>query len=133
MINKVILEGRLVKDPQLNKTNSGMYVARFSLAIDNEDKNKTTSFIDCLVWNTSAETLCKYTHKGSTISIVGRLNQRTFTKKDGTNASVVEVQVDTFYFLDKKSSSTTTNANATSNAVEKNTDKIDVTDDDLPF
>ena len=110
-----------------------MYVARFSLAIDNEDKNKTTSFIDCLVWNTSAETFCKYTHKGSTISIVGRLNQRTFTRKDGTNASVVEVQVDTFYFLDKKSSSTTTNANATSNAVEKNTDKIDVTDDDLPF
>jgi single-strand DNA-binding protein len=132
MINKVILEGRMVKDPQLNKTNSGMSVARFSLAVDNEDKNKTTSFIDCLVWNASAETLCKYTHKGSTISVVGRLNQRNYTRKDGTNASVVEVQVDTFYFLDKKSSSTTTNNSATTKAPIKNEQNIDI-NDDLPF
>jgi len=117
MINRVVLVGRLTRDPELRKTVNGTSVASFTIAVDNRTKGpngeKTTSFIPCNAWNQQAENACKYTHKGSLVGVEGRLNQRSYDAKDGRKVSVVEVIPD--------------------DIEEKNTSSIDVADDDLPF
>lgn len=104
-LNNVVLVGRLTKDPELRKLDKDLTTASFSLAVDNPGKNsqdKTASFIPCTVWNGTAENLCKYCSKGSLIAIEGRLSQRSYTDKQGTNRSVVEVVANTIHFLDTK-------------------------------
>src|SRR5574344_1720301 len=109
MINRVVLVGRLVRDVELRKTQSNMSVSSFTIAVDNRQKgsdgNKTTSFIPCTAWNQSADYLSKYAHKGSLVGIDGRLNQRSYEKRDGTKANVVEVVAESVTLLDSKGSS----------------------------
>ena len=137
MINRVVLVGRLVRDPELRKTNSGTSVASFTVAIDNwrgQNSEKSTSFIPCTVWNQAAENLYKFTKKGSLIGVDGRLMQRSYKKNDGTNASVVEVIADTVQFLDSKKDSQPRNDVPTEVRQEdENVDSIDLAEDDLPF
>lgn len=104
-LNNVVLVGRLTKDPELRNLDKDLVTASFSLAVDNPGKNnqdKTASFIPCSVWNGTAENLCKYCSKGSLIAIEGRLSQRSYTDKTGTNRSVVEVVCNAIHFLDTK-------------------------------
>lgn len=145
MINRVVLVGRLTRDPELRKTNTGASVASFTIAVDNRLKGpngeKTTSFIPCTVWNQQAENAYKFTHKGSLVGVEGRLNQRSYDSKDGRKVSVVEVICDSVQFLESKNSATNTSRDdgfvpdmiPTDEVVEKNTSSIDVADDDLPF
>ena len=137
MINRVILVGRLVRDAELRKTQSGLSVASFTVAIDNRrgsQGEKSTSFIPCTVWNQAAENLYKFTKKGSLIGVDGRLMQRSYKKNDGTNASVVEVIADTVQFLDSKKDSQPRNDIPTEVRQEdENVDSIDLAEDDLPF
>ena len=152
MINRVVLVGRLTRDPELRKTTSGASVASFTLAIDNRMKGpngeKTTSFIPCTAWNQQAENACKYTHKGSLVGVEGRLNQRSYDSKDGRRVSVIEVICDSCQFLERKDDSSPSLVEPTSGDVgyhadpepemetepeSKNVSSIDVTDDDLPF
>ncbi len=137
MINRVILVGRLVRDAELRKTQSGLSVASFTVAIDNRrgsQGEKSTSFIPCTVWNQAAENLYKFTKKGSLIGVDGRLMQRSYKKNDGTNASVVEVIADTVQFLDSKKDSQPRNDVPTEVRQEdENVDSIDLAEDDLPF
>lgn len=137
MINRVILVGRLVRDAELRKTQSGLSVASFTVAIDNRrgsQGEKSTSFISCTVWNQAAENLYKFTKKGSLIGVDGRLMQRSYKKNDGTNASVVEVIADTVQFLDSKKDSQPRNDVPTEVRQEdENVDSIDLAEDDLPF
>lgn len=137
MINRVILVGRLVRDAELRKTQSGLSVASFTVAIDNRrgsQGEKSTSFIPCTVWNQAAENLYKFTKKGSLIGVDGRLMQRSYKKNDGTNASVVEVIADTVQFLDSKKDSQPRNDAPTEVRQEdENVDSIDLAEDDLPF
>ena len=144
MINRVVLVGRLTRDPELRKTVNGASVATFTIAVDNRTKGpngeKTTSFIPCTAWNQQAENACKYTHKGSLVGVEGRLNQRSYDAKDGRKVSVVEVICDSVQFLESKNSNTASREDTgyTSDIVpddveEKNTSSIDVADDDLPF
>lgn len=106
MINRVVLVGRLTRDPELRKTVNGASVATFTIAVDNRTKGpngeKTTSFIPCTAWNQQAENACKYTHKGSLVGVEGRLNQRSYDAKDGRKVSVVEVICDSVQFLESK-------------------------------
>lgn len=93
MINKVILEGRLTKDIELRKTNSGKNVAGYTLAVDygkNSAGEKNTLFMDCVTWEASAEYLYKYAKKGSMISVVGHLVKRSY---DGQNGKVWVTEV----------------------------------------
>ena len=93
MINKVILEGRLTKDIDLRKTNSGKTVTGYTLACDygkNSNGDKITAFIDCVTWDVSADYLYKYARKGSLISVVGHLNKRNY---DGVNGKVWVTEV----------------------------------------
>lgn len=142
MINRVVLVGRLTRDPELRKTNSGMSVCSFTVAVDNRQKNpdgtKGTSFIPCTCWNQAADLVSKYTRKGSLVGIEGRLNQRNYQKQDGTKASVLEVICDSVQFLEPKAAAEAAGESVTFDDAParddgKNLDQLDLADDDLPF
>ena len=142
MVNRVVLVGRLTKDPELRKTSSDISFATFTLAVDNRvkeaDGTRGTIFIDCRVFRDQADNLVKNTRKGSKVAVDGSLNQRNFERRDGTKGKVIEIVVDSVTFLDP-------NPNREQNTVEEpkfddiqvppsnNLDSIDLPDDDLPF
>lgn len=135
MINRVVLVGRLTKDPELRRTGNGTAVASFTLAIDNrlkdENGNKTTSFIPCVVWNQQAENCVRFVHKGSLVGVEGRLNQRSYQNKDGNNVQVIEVICDSVQYLDSKKQEES--SQQTQSTETKNTSNIDDFEDSLPF
>lgn len=106
MINRVVLVGRLTRDPELRKTTSGASVASFTLAVDNrmakDSSEKSASFIPCIAWNLTADNVVKYTRKGSLVAIDGFIVQRTYERKDKTIANVIEVIADAVQFLTPK-------------------------------
>lgn len=106
MLNRIILVGRLVSDAELRKTNSGMSVATFPIAVvnamSNPDGSKATCFIDVTSWGELAENVAKFTSKGKLVGVDGKLNQRKYTAKDGTNRVVYEVVADSIKFLESK-------------------------------
>ena len=142
MVNRVVLVGRLVKDPELRKTNSDISVATFTIAVDNavkeQDGTRGSLFLDCRVYRDQADNVAKYTRKGSKVAVDGSLNQRNFVRQDGSKGKVIEVYVDSVTFLDP-------NPNRENTIVEEpkfddvpapsssNLDPIDLPDDDLPF
>ena len=143
MVNRVVLVGRLVKDPELRKTASDISVATFTIAVDNavkeQDGTRGSIFLDCRVYRDQADNMAKYTRKGSKVAVDGSLNQRNFVRQDGSKGKVIEVYVDSVTFLDP-------NPNKENNSVEEpkfddipaptssnNLDSIDLPDDDLPF
>jgi single-strand DNA-binding protein len=108
-INCVILIGRLTRDPELKTTNSGTYFCRFSLASNRSIYNKNTNesrdevgFFDCIAWGRSAETIHKYLGKGRRICVEGALRWSSWENSEGKKQSKVEVQLETFQFLDTK-------------------------------
>ncbi len=148
MMNRVVLVGRLTRDPELRKTQSGIFVASFTVAIDNRQKGpngeKTTSFIPCTVWGQSAENVSKFTRKGSLVGVDGRLNQRTYDSRDNRKVSVVEVICDSVQFLESKrvdEGFAPTPAPNYGDQIkqqeiapeENNISGIDIAEDDLPF
>ena len=146
MINRVILVGRLTADPELRKTNSGTSVASFTVAVDNAMKNpdgsRATCFVNCSIFNAQADNVAKFTRKGSMVGVEGRLNQRKFQRKDGTNASVLEVIADTVRFLEPKGANGEAAVEPNPDSFQdpnfdddkgNNLDGLDLPDDDLPF
>ena len=141
MINRVVLVGRLTRDPELR---NGGSIAVFTVAIDNLGKEKTTSFIPCVVLNAQrSETVGKFARKGMLVGVEGRLNQRSFVRQDGSKGSVLEVICDSVQFLEKRETAVANeemdipsfddiNQDA-ANEESKNLDSIEITDDDLPF
>ena len=141
MINRVVLVGRLTRDPELR---NGGSIAVFTVAIDNLGKEKSTSFIPCVVLNAQrSETVGKFARKGMLVGVEGRLNQRSFVRQDGSKGSVLEVICDSVQFLEKRETAVANeemdipsfdDLNQDSSAEEsKNLDSIEITDDDLPF
>ena len=140
MVNRVLLMGRLVKDPELRKTNSDVSFATFTLAVDNRmresDGTRGTIFIDCRVFREQAESLVKNTRKGSRIAVDGSLNQRNFERKDGTKGKSIEVIVDSVTFLDPKKDTPAEEPkfdDVPAQSSGNNLDLNDLPDDDLPF
>lgn len=125
MLNRIVLVGRLVKDPELRKTGSDLSVANITLAVDNTikeaDGTRGTCFLDAKVFGDKAENLCKYTRKGSKVAVDGSINQRNFERKDGTKGKAIEILIDSVEFLDPKQEE----------PKEPNVD--DLPDDDIPF
>ena len=97
-MNKVILLGRLTKDPQLRRTNSGKAVTSFTVAVNRQKKDDPADFIDCVAWENTAEFVSKYFGKGQMIAVSGRLQIRDYTDKDNQKHRVYEVVVDNVYF-----------------------------------
>ena len=142
MVNRIVLVGRLTRDPELRRTvTSDMPVAQFGLAVDDRTKdangNRTTTFINIVVFNNQADNVAKFTRKGSLVAVDGRIRQRSFERKDGSKGSVIEVVADNVTFLEPKGDKVIPNEEFIPDEVPendgKNLDSIDVTDDDLPF
>ena len=106
MLNKIFLMGRLTRDPELRRTQSGTAVTSFSLAVDRDFKSqsgeKETDFIDVVAWRSTAEFVAKYFTKGRMAVVEGRLQIREWKDKDGNNRRSAEVVADNIYFGDSK-------------------------------
>ena len=107
MLNKIFLMGRLTKDPELKRTQTGTPVVSFSLAVDRDFKDKSTGeratdFISCVAWRQSAEFISRYFTKGRMAVVEGRLQTKDWTDKDGNKRRSTEVIVDSIYFGDSK-------------------------------
>ncbi len=107
MLNRIIVMGRLVRDPELRATQSGVSVTSFTLAVDRDFKNrdsgeKNTDFIDVVAWRQTAEFICKYFSKGRMAVAEGRLQIREWKDRDGNNRRTAEVVADNVYFGDSK-------------------------------
>lgn len=115
MLNKIILMGRLTRDPELRRTQQGTAVASFSLAVDRDYKakgaEKETDFIDIVAWRNTAEFVSKYFSKGRMAVVEGRLQVRSYTDKEGNNRRVAEVVADNIYFGDSKKDGNSGNGN----------------------
>lgn len=104
MLNKVIIMGRLTRDPELRRTQGGTAVTSFNLAVDRDFKSqsgeKETDFIDVVAWRNTGEFAAKYLAKGRMAAVEGRIQVRDWQDKDGNRRKSVEVVADNVYFAD---------------------------------
>lgn len=151
MINRVVLVGRMTKDPELRRTSSGAAVTSFSLAINRNfssaNGERQTDFINCVVWNKAAENVERYCSKGSLVGVEGRIQSRQYDAQDGTKRTVVEVVCDSVQFLETKAAREkaqpqidTSNqsfynveSNDFSNDFDNVSNAFDIMDDDIQF
>ncbi|MGR3741111.1 single-stranded DNA-binding protein [Companilactobacillus sp. DQM5] len=107
MINRVVLVGRLTRDPDLRYTANGAAVASFTIAVNrqftNQQGEREADFINCVIWRKAAENFANFTKKGSLVGIDGRLQSRSYENQQGQRVYVTEVVVDNFSLLESKS------------------------------
>lgn len=137
MINKVILMGRLTKDPELRYTNNKTPVCSFTIAVNNGyGEKQQTDFINCVAWNKTAEFVTKYFTKGKMIIVIGRITTRSWETQDGKRAYATEVVANEVNFGESKTSPQL-NTPQTAAQPPMQDDDDDFTpldeDDDLPF
>lgn len=131
MLNNVIIMGRLTRDPELRRTQSGTAVTSFTMAVDRDFKSqsgeKETDFIDVVAWRNTGEFAAKYLAKGRMAAVEGRIQVRDWQDKDGNRRKAVEVVADNVYFADSKRDSKPQES--------RNDQEFDEIDDDgdLPF
>lgn len=136
MINRVILVGRITKDPELRTTQSDLSVCSFTLAVNRQFKSKEgeneADFIQCVVWRKQAENLVKYIKRGNMIGVDGRVQTRTYDNNEGVRQYVTEIVCDSIQFLEtnKQDSQPHTKDNSQQGGQVRN---IDISDDNLPF
>lgn len=140
MINRVVLVGRLTRDPELRTTSSGNSVATFTLAVERPYKNaqgkRSADFVNCVIWRKAAENLCNFTSKGALIGIDGRIQTRSYDNKNGQRVFVTEVLVENFSLLESRQdreNNQSFSIPAESNAFDGTSDTVDISDADLPF
>ena len=132
-MNKVILMGRLTKNPELRYTNnSNIPVASFTLAVNRRfqkaGEDKKADFIICVAWNTTAEFCSKHFSKGQQVGVIGRLQTRTWDDNDGNRHYVTEIVVEETYFADSRKKENKQPARRQDEFIT-----IEDGDDDLPF
>ena len=124
-MNKVILIGRLTKDPEIRYTQTSKAVANFTIAVSRRFKKDEADFINCVAWEKTAEFISKYFSKGGMIAVVGSIQTRTWEDNEGKKRYITEVIADQAYFTGSKSKTETDKAT--------DTWPPDDEDDDLPF
>ena len=104
MLNKVVVMGRMVRNPELRRTNSGTAVASFTIACDRDFKSdggeREADFIECVAWRNTAEFVSKYFTKGRMAVVSGRLQTRNWTDKEGNKRKATEIVAESVYFGD---------------------------------
>lgn len=145
MINKVVLVGRLTKDPELRSTQSGISVTTFTLAVErnftNQQGEKEADFIPIVTWRGLADTCAKYLAKGRLTAVSGRMQVRTYDTQEGQRRYVTEVVADEVQFLEWSQPSSNTgyerepqsNNNPAKEPQNTGFQPIDDDDDELPF
>lgn len=156
MINRVVLVGRLTKDPVLRKTQSQISVTSFTVAINRKfqtQDQQTTDFINCVAWTKTADFLAQYAKKGALIGVEGRIQTRNYDDANGKKVYVTEVVCDSAQLLESKA--VAENRNTSGNYQENNSKQdtnnsyfpddngdmddyssgpaLDISSDDLPF
>lgn len=135
MLNRIIIMGRLVRDPELRTTQSGVSVTSFTLAVDRDIKSQSgerdTDFIDVVAWRQTAEFVCRYFGKGRMAVVEGKLQTRDWKDRDGNNRRTVEVIAGSVYFGDSKRDSG--QAYSAPAAEPSGFSEIDDQENDLPF
>lgn len=131
MLNRIILIGRLVADPQLRYTQNGVAVTNFTLAVDrpfsSQNGERETDFIDIVAWRKQAETCANHLNKGRLVAVEGRLQIRSYDDRDGIRRKAAEVVADQVRFLDWPDRN---------NSSDNNTEQVDTPEsefDDVPF
>ena len=116
MLNHITIMGRLVRDPELRRTGSGIAVTSFTLAVDRDYKSnsgeKETDFIECVAWRNTGEFVGKYFTKGRMAVVSGKLQIRGWTDKDGNKRRTAEVLAENVYFADSNKEASESNATA---------------------
>lgn len=105
MINRVVMVGRMTRDPELRRTGSGAAVTSFTLALNrnyNSADGQQADYISCVVWNKVAENVAQYCSKGSLVGVEGRLRTRTYDNAQGQRVYVTEVVCDSVQFLETR-------------------------------
>ena len=129
MLNSVQIEGRIVKVPEVRSMPNGKSTMGFSIACDRDYKNSegsyVTDFINCVAFDKTAEQIARFCDKGSRVIVQGRLEQRKFTSRDGSERTVHEVYADRVYFLDRKGDKPERN--------DSRSGFTDVVGEDIPF
>lgn len=148
MINRVVLTGRLTRDLELRRTQSGTSVVSFTLAVDRNFKKEgqpEADFINCVAWNRQADTMAQYLHRGSLIGVDGRLQTRNYENQQGQRVYITEVFIDNFTFLESRNQSqaqeqwSPTGVQPQTEPTRTNSVKVDdvetigIAGDDLPF
>jgi single-strand DNA-binding protein len=114
-MNRVILIGRLTRDPELRTTPSGAALVNFTIAVNRRTQTPgqpDADFISCVAWNKTAENMAKYLRKGSQLAVDGRIQTRNYENQQGQRVYVTEVIADNVQFLDSKGSNAGAQANA---------------------
>lgn len=151
-MNKVILMGRLTRDPEMRQTTGGIQVCSFSIAVNRrfaKDGQQNADFINCTAWRQQAEFICKYFHKGAMIALVGSLQSRSWENQEGKRQYSTDVVVDEVYFTGSRQETQTggqdSGFNMTQPAPQADADNvfgdidsmgfqtIEGSEDDLPF
>ena len=141
-LNKAILMGNLVADPELKQTPSGVAVCSFRIGVQRRFKDANgqyaSDFINIVAWRQQAEFISKYFSKGRMVGICGSIQTRNYDREDGQRVYVTEVVVDEVSFVDSKSQADSTPANTNTNASASSFGADDgfipmPADDDLPF
>ncbi|WP_088816341.1 MULTISPECIES: single-stranded DNA-binding protein [Listeria] len=141
MMNRVLLVGRLTKDPELRYTPSGVAVCTFTLAVNraftNQQGEREADFINCVVWRRPAENVANFLKKGSLAGVDGRLQSRHYEGQDGKRVYVTEVVAESVQFLEPqgkgRSTSIQTYNDGTGRDPFEGTKPVNISPDDLPF
>lgn len=137
-MNKVILIGRLTKDPELNfASGTGTAVARFSLAVTRPFKKDETDFINCIAFGKTGEIIAQYLTKGRQLAVTGSIRTGSYDAKDGTKKYTTDVVVDSFEFLGtgqgQQNNNTGNQNNNFDHGMNFDDDMTPVDDGDMPF
>lgn len=151
MINKVILVGRITKDPDLRKTPTGVSVVKFTLAVNRKiakDGEQQADFINCVAWRQSADFLFNYAKKGNQLGVEGRIQTRNYKDKNNQTVYVTEIVCENVQLLESKKDTPTPKEETQTIAYQQTQqasyeqygslensygDVIDIAADDLPF
>jgi single-strand DNA-binding protein len=132
-LNYSVLMGRLARDPELRRTNTGKAVASFTIAVDNFGKDNGASFVPCVAWDKTGEFINNYFGKGSQIAVEGRIQSRQYETKDGKKQTVVELVVTQAHFCGKKEEKIDGFSGGEPTYQQNNFAPISGNDEELPF
>ena len=150
MINRVVLVGRLTKDPEIRYTSSNIAFTRFTIAVNrtysNPSGEREADFIQCIAWRRQAENVARFVSKGSLVGVEGRIQTGSYDDKDGVRKYTTDIVCDSVQFLEPKSDDSRDNYEPQEPRryqqndyqerqpqKKQNTPRIDVSEDDLPF
>ncbi|MCI8851582.1 MAG: single-stranded DNA-binding protein [Erysipelotrichaceae bacterium] len=139
MINRVVLVGRITKNLDLRKTQSGTSVVSFTIACNRRvpSQGQDADFINCVAWNKTADFMAQYVKKGALLGLEGRIQTRSYDDKDGKRVYITEVVADSVQFLEsKKQAESVQNESYTAPVMQNNEYadyESDIETDDLPF